>query len=232
MTSVAVLVPVLGRPQRAAPLARSIRDSDPRATPLFLCSPGDDDEIAACRRVAWTLVMEWPAGQGDYARKMNLGYLHARDLGFEWIFLGADDLVFHAGWFDACLRQARQGDYCVVGTNDMGNARVVAGHHSTHTLVHADYLDCGTVDGEGAILHEGYWHNYVDDEFVQTAMSRRTYVHARDAHVEHLHPNWGKGFDDATYRKGMSHFDDDRRLYEQRQQLWRPDLYRARPRAR
>lgn len=232
MTAVAVLIPVLGRPHRADPIARSIREADPRATPLFLCSPGDTAEIAACQRVAWTLVMEWEAGQGDYARKMNLGYLHARALGFEWVFLGADDLVFHPGWLDACLRAHDRENACVIGTNDMGNARVVAGHHSTHTLVHADYLGCGTIDAQGVILHEGYWHNYVDDEFIQTAMSRRTYAHARDALVEHLHPNWGKGFDDDTYRKGMAHFEDDRVLYEQRQSQWRPDLYRVRPRRR
>lgn len=232
MTSVAVLVPVLGRPHRADPVARSIRESEPRATPLFLCSPEDDAEIAECRRVAWTLVMKWEAGHGDYARKMNFGYLHARNLGFEWVFLGADDLVFHPGWFDACLRAHDSGDFCVVGTNDLGNTRVVRGHHSTHTLVHTDYLDCGTADEDGLILHEGYGHQFVDDEFIQTAMGRHTYVHARDAQVEHLHPNWGKGGDDATYRKGAASFEADRLLYEDRQPLWMPDVTRARPRRR
>jgi hypothetical protein len=227
VASVAVLIPVLARPHRAEPVARSVTESDRRAVPMFLCSPGDAAELEACRAVAWTVEVGWPVGRGDYARKMNHGYHLAREHGFDWAFLGADDLVFHPGWLDACIREHERADACVVGTNDMGNARVISGRHSTHTLVHRDYLDCGTIDDDDLILHEGYWHNYVDDEFVQTAMARDTYAHAADAYVEHLHPNWKKAQDDATYRRGMEHFDDDRRLYEQRQRLWRALSVRA-----
>jgi hypothetical protein len=219
LTSVAVLVPVLGRPHRAAPVAASIRASDPRARPIFLCSPGDDDEIMAVRGCDEpAVVVPWEAGPGDYAGKMNLGF---KLVGDEWVFLGADDLVFHEGWFDACLREHDRTDACVIGTNDMGNARVIAGKHSTHTLVHRDYLECGTIDEDDLILHPGYTHQFVDDEFVQTADARGTYAHAKDAFVEHLHPSWGKGSDDPTYRRGAEQFDRDRRLYEERQRLWR-----------
>jgi hypothetical protein len=220
VTRVLVLTPVLGRPERAAPVAASIRASDDRAEPLFLCSPGDDDEIAACRDSGWTIVVPWECGPADYGRKMNRGVELARSYGFDWAFLGADDLVFHPGWLDQCLRVWERTGACVVGTNDMGNQRVISGRHSTHTLVHVDYLDCGTIDEAGKILHEGYGHSFCDDEFVQTAQMRGTYVHAGEAFVEHQHPNWGKGEDDATYRKGMSSFDADRRLYERRKQMF------------
>lgn len=234
MTEVVVLVPVLGRPHRAAPVAESIRSSDARATPLFLCSPEDADEIAACRACpdAWVEVVSWPVGRGDYARKMNRGFDLARGRGFEWVFLGADDLVFHDGWFDACLGEHARTNACVVGTNDMGNARVMAGHHSTHTLVHTDYAECGTVDDSTRLLHEGYWHNYVDDEFVQTAMSRGTYAHAYYSMVEHLHPNWAKGKDDETYRRGLAHFSEDERLFAQRSPMFGSYTASARSRRR
>lgn len=229
MTSVAVLIPVLDRPERAATVADSVVESDQRARPVFLCSPGDDAEIAAVDATGHaSVVVPWPVGRGDWARKNNLGIRLVED---EWVLLGADDLRFHPGWFDACLDVAYRTDACVVGTNDMGNSRVVAGNHSTHPLVHRDYLGCGTIDEDGKILHEGYWHNYVDDEFVQTAQARGTFAPARFAYVEHLHPNWGKGRDDATYRRGLERFDDDRRLYEQRKRLWEP-LWRSPSRRR
>lgn len=219
--TVAVLIPVLGRPANAARVAESIRESDARATPLFLVSPGDDAELAAVEATGEPFyVMKWPGGgNGDYARKMNYGFREAR-ADFEWVFLGADDLVFYPGWFDACLRRHAATYACVVGTNDLGNPRTIRGYHSTHTLVHRDYLECGTIDEDGKILHEGYDHQYVDDEFIQTAMFRRTYVHAHDARVEHLHPNWGKSVEDETYRRGAAHFDEDRSLFERRQAMW------------
>jgi hypothetical protein len=80
------------------------------------------------------------------------------------------------------------------------------GRHATHSLVHADYRECGTLDEPWKLLHEGYWHNFVDDELVGTAMLRGTFAMAGDAHVEHLHPNWRKAADDETYRRGMASF--------------------------
>lgn len=220
---VAVLVPVLGRPARAAAVADSIRNAEAAAEPLFLASPGDDDEIAACSHVGWTIVVDWKAAKADYAKKMNFGYEVARARGFEWIFLGADDLVFHPGWFAACVTEAARLNACVVGTNDMGNVRTKAGFHSTHTLVHRDYLACGgVVDDPTRILCERYDHQFVDDEFVQTARARDTFVSAGNAYVEHLHPHWGKAAPDATYAKGNAHFEDDRRLYEARKGMWLP----------
>lgn len=225
MTSVAVLVPVLGRPARAAPVARSIRSSDDRAHPLFLCSPHDLDEIAAVRAAGEDpVVVPWEVGPGDYARKMNLGFRLSRD---EWVFLGADDLVFHPGWFDACLEEQARTGACVIGTNDMGNSRVIAGKHSTHTLIHRDYGECGTVDEGGKILHEGYSHSFVDDEFVQTAIARGTYAHASGALVEHFHPNWGKAQDDETYRRGVAGFAEDSHHFQRRSILWSRDPFRS-----
>lgn len=230
MGSVLVSIPVLGRPDRALAVYGSAINSVPghQVRVLFSCSPGDDDEIAACLATgANVVVVPWrPEDGGDWAKKHNRAFLEMAE---EWILLGADDLVFHRGWFDACLETFQRTRACVIGTNDMGNARVVAGNHSTHPLVHRDYLDCGTVDADGLILHEGYRHQFVDDEFVQTAMSRDAFAHCRSAYVEHLHPDWGKGERDATYELGQAGFNADRALYEQRQRLWRPQLHR-RPR--
>lgn len=223
MEGIAVLIPVLGRPQRAGPIADSIAASADEIPlqPIFLCTPGDDEQIqAAAATHADLIVMPFPQGRGDYARKLNIGYRQAHEQGFEWMFLAADDLVFRPGWAEAALRWHQRTGACVVGTNDLGNRRVINGRHSTHSLVHRDYAECGTVDEEDRILHEGYWHNYVDEEFVQTAMWRGTFTPAPDAIVEHMHPDWGKGTMDDTYRLGKDTFNIDRAYYESRCYLW------------
>lgn len=217
---IAVLVPVLGRPGRVAPLVESLEASSRviTCTPYFLVSPGDKDERAAVRASRSTCIdCSWQPERGDYARKMNHGVEQTEE---PFIFFAADDLRFQPGWAERALAKWYESDCCVIGTNDLGNSRVTSGRHSTHTLVDRDYLECGTIDEEGRLLHEGYWHNFVDDEFVQTAIWRTTYASALDSIVEHLHPDWGKGAPDATYRKGREHFNDDRAYFKGRQHLW------------
>lgn len=224
MITVAVLIPVLARPHRVEPLLESIRSTvaseythDVR--PLFLCSPGDGQEFRAVQRSgADHLVMTWSPGRGDYARKMNRGFKETTE---DWVFLGSDDIVFHPGWLDRCVAAHEVAGACVVGTNDLGNQRTVSGLHSTHTLVNRDYGRCGTIDDPTRILHEGYHHNFVDTELVATARWRGTYAHAVDAIVEHIHPDWGKGTPDSTYKRGKLHFDDDRRHFHRRSRLWK-----------
>ena len=217
---VAVLIPVLSRPSRVQPLVEALRACSPDVPcrPYFLVSPGDAAEEEAVRASGANLIkVTWPPGRGDYARKMNHGFAHTDEL---YVFLGADDLRFDPDWAVEAIAVQQETGACVVGTNDLGNPRVVSGEHSTHTLVHRGYGDCGTIDDPTRILHEHYHHQFVDDELVQTALSRDTYAHAHDAHVEHLHPNWGKAADDSTYRRGNRHFWADRNLFLQREKLW------------
>jgi hypothetical protein len=228
----AILIPVLGRPERAAPVIESALAATPDAFVLFLTSPGDGAEQDAIDDAGGRFeVVPWDPGPGDYARKINYGFklvtgrdpnwvpyaIPAVTISHEWVFLGADDLIFHPGWYEACLRRAASTRACVVGTNDLGNARTATGQHSTHTLVNAGYWECGTVDESNRILHEGYEHEYVDDELVHTARWRSTYAHCPEAIVEHLHPDWGKGVEDATYAKARAGRSRDTRLYKRRE---------------
>lgn len=230
---VTVLVPVLGRPQRVRPLIASLA-STAIVTPidlLFLVSPEDeveqssltlahaDPRIQADRfRWAWE-VMAWTAGHGDYARKINYGF---RVTSTPYVFTGADDLAFRPGWIERAVALQLETGVCVIGTNDAGNERTIRGGDSTHSLVHRDYLECGTIDTPGLLMHEGYEHNFVDSEMVGTARARGTYQHAADVIVEHLHPLWGKAAPDATYSKGAEGFQRDSRLHAERSELWDP----------
>lgn len=219
MSACVVLIPVLDRPQNAGPVVRSLAASGADARPLFLLSPGDGDELAAVRETgaAW-IVVPWECGPADYARKINLGAAVTDE---PLIFQGGDDLAFVPGWFDAALTALGRIGEGVVGTNDDGNPMVKQGRHATHSLVTRAYFELGTVDEPHQILHEGYRHQYVDTELMGTAKARGRWVFATDSHVTHLHPLWGKGEMDATYRKALGDGLHDQRLFNRRSLLWR-----------
>lgn len=214
-----IAVPVLDRPHAVAPLVASIRAAT--RTPhriLFLCNAGDTAEIAACDASGCDVdVGPSQPRPGDWARKINHAYRSSVE---PYLLLAADDLVFHPGWDVAALAYAERG-FGVVGTDDMGNGLVMRGDHATHPLVARAYVDaCGTVDECGVVVHEGYRHNCPDVELVETAKARGAWAFAAGAKVEHLHPFWRKGADDATYRLGRAGYAVDQALLARRRPLW------------
>lgn len=220
MTTV-ILVPVLHRPWRVEPLLESVAAATPEPhRVLFIASPGDDAEHAAIDTAGGDmLVIDQEPAPGDYARKINAGYRATVE---PLLFLAADDLHFHPGWLAAACRQLTAG-VGVVGTNDLGNPRVLRGVHSTHSLVTRVYADLGTIDEPGKVLHEGYWHEYCDDEMVETSWKREAWAFAADSIVEHLHPAWGKAPMDALYEAEPKRMAQGRRLFVRRRRLWSPN---------
>lgn len=217
-TDLLIIIPVFDRPHRAAPVLESAKAATPAASVLFVGNPGDEAEHEAVRAAGGDLlVIEHERLSGDYARKINTAY---RLTTHPLLFLAADDVHFHPGWFERVA--SRLGDGIeVVGTNDLGNRRVMAGVHSTHTLVTRNYVDTqGTIDGPGEVLHEGYAHEYVDDEFIETAKMRGAFAHATDAIVEHLHPFWEKAPTDPLYDAHWQRMRMGRLVYNNRRHRW------------
>jgi hypothetical protein len=216
---IAVIVPVLSRPTRAQPLVDSLAGSTDQARAVFVCSPGDDDQLAASYATgAETIIADWQPERADWARKCEL----ARNLTDEpFLLLGADDIHFHPGWADAVLAIFDAYDVGVVGTNDLANPTVKRGLHSTHPVVCRGYADAhGTIDEPLAMLPTCYWHNWVDAELVETAKTRGCWAFAPDARVEHAHPFWHTAVDDDTYRRGRRFYEEDAQLFRERQRLW------------
>lgn len=220
-TDLTILVPVLGRPHRVAPLLDSIEAATPGARVVFLADADDIDELAAISeatsfRSGLTLDSgPLDAGGGNYAEKINRG---VRLTDESYIFTGADDLDFRPGWFEAasdCLQAGVE----VVGVNDLIERRLARRQHATHFLICREYVQRGTIDGPG-LFHEGYDHSWVDNEFIATAQARDTYAYCGAAHVRHEHPLNDTAPDDDTYRKGREKFHDDHRIFESRSSLW------------
>lgn len=216
-----VIVPCLARPNNAAPLMLSFQATAPEGAILwFVCTPGDVDQIAACRATeANVLVGDWPAGPGDYARKINHGYRAGSN---PYLLNGSDDITFEPGWATQALKRM-QGDVTVVATNDMANRSVQRGDFGTHCLILRRYVteQGGTANNEpGVVLYEGYDHNFVDRELCGVARHRHRYAFARDSVIRHRHPLWRTAVWDDTYRKSQARFREDHLLFCERAHLW------------
>lgn len=218
--SVVVLVPVLNRPHRALPLAKNLRETCD-AELLFIVSQSDSKELEAVKSASGQvegvsfLGVPWKPAAGDYAKKINFGFNQTDQT---WVFTGADDLFFHPNWLENALAVHHSTNQQVIGTNDLCNPTTKHGKHSTHTLVHREYIeDIGASwDGPGVVLHEGYDHQYIDNELVVAAKMRREWAHASDSHVQHLHPLCGGSVRDATYNKALARGREDGRLFLRR----------------
>lgn len=170
------------------------------------------------------MIMRWPAGQGDFARKINYGFEQTEN---EWVLIAADDLRFNARWDVEAINCAQRSRRGVIGTNDLHNPLVKRARLSTHPFFNRAYIETygtGTADQTGTILCELYDHQYVDNEFCDTARARNEWVFCRRSVVEHLHPYWKLAPMDATYKKALKMGVQDHQLY-----LDRSSMFQRRP---
>lgn len=237
---VTILIPCLNRPDNVEPVVSSALAATPEASIMLLPTGAFTDEVQACLDVmdaygpdrVTVLMMTEHETVGDYARKINraVGWTHS-----PYLFFGADDVRFEPGWFFAAHALMTR-DIGVVGTNDMGPWRpnspsrnaVRDGLHATHCLVARWYCDLGLIDDDpfphnARVLNPEYPHEFVDDEFCATARARHSWAYAVESHVEHLHPNLGKGESDESYRRAVDRIPPGRALYRSRAHLWGED---------
>lgn len=230
MSEIVVAVPVLGRPRSAQPLVDSFSAATPEglARLLFVCSPGDLEQIAACHATgADVLVMDQPVGHGDFSKKIQLAFDSS---GESFLFQAADDVDFTPGWAEAALAQIDSDGFGVCGTDDRANPVVMRGQHSTHSLIRRAYVDeCGASwDGPGTVFSQAYSHQWCDTELVELAKLRGCFTFARDSVVIHRHPFYDRSVArDATYERGLSAGQADRALFHQRQQEWLREMAAA-----
>lgn len=215
----AILIPVLNRPHRVAPLLENIKATTPEPHEVvFIATRWDHGQVDALEQSGARYVLVAPEHEG-YANKINVGAWTITTAGH--VFTAADDLIFHDGWLGTALARMVDG-IDVVGTNDLHNPRVLAGTHSTHSLVRRSYVeDPGAVIGHpGRLLCEEYEHAFCDDELVGTAQHRGVFAMAMDSHVEHMHPYFESAPLDDTYRKGMASIAHDEAVHDARKHKW------------
>jgi hypothetical protein len=205
-----VIVPVLHRPQNVKPLLESLRASTGLATAWFVCEPDDLIEWAEVDKYGGKRLVH----PGTFAEKVNYAYTQTSA---PWMVLVGDDVVFRPGWLDHAQHIARIHDGDVIGTNDLGNLRVMRGEHATHMMIRRSYIDevGASWDGPGVVCHE-YGHCFVDDEIVAAAKQRGRFQAALGSIIEHNHPYWNKAARDEIYEKGESHLKTDQAEFQRR----------------
>src|ERR1039458_968208 len=127
MSDVAILIPTMNRPHRMAPLLQSIAEAtDVPHRVIFACN--DQETVDELDRLgAW-----YDRDEGDtYAVRINRLFNLTTE---PQVFLGADDLAFRAGWFQAAMivMETING---VVAVNDLHNMAGV------HFLVSRDFVN-------------------------------------------------------------------------------------------
>jgi hypothetical protein len=208
--NVAVIVPVLNRPQNAEPFMRSLIASTGLAQVYAACS--EEDDAKAWEAAGATVVRTEGT---SFAEKVNEAYQWTAE---PWVLLVGDDVRFRAGWLDHAQQVAINTGAKVIGTNDLANPRVMAGEHATHMLIARDYIDelGASWDGPGVVCAEAYRHWYVDDEIVTAAKQRNVWAPALASIVEHFHPMVDKAEDDETYRAGQASAGRDKLTFSKR----------------
>lgn len=211
MTELAVLVPVLNRPQNVGPLVESFLAGCPEDSILcFIYSMSDEAERDAIAQAGAPRVASIGqiGGGTSWPHRVNFGVRH---WDADWYLCAADDIRFTKGWWDATAEARTRVGF--IGTNDSidgtGNPRVAAGIHTCHPLVSREYTALGGADG-GPFCYEGVKHWYIDDILIRTAQMRGQWEYVSGAVVQHLHPYWQLGEWDSTYAKGEENAETDR----------------------
>jgi hypothetical protein len=219
----AVLVPVLGRPHHAAPFMASLKASTGLARAYAICDTDDREAELAWRKAGARIINTGRMSPTSFAVKANLGFRRTRE---PWVFAVGSDVHFWPGWLDQAQHVAEAFDALVIGTNDLGNPRVLNGEHATHVLLSRQYITehGASWDGPGVLAHEGYRHNFVDDEIVTAAKQRGVWQMALGSRVEHMHPMHGKAEIDAVYEIGVDAAADDKARFALRAETQRGNL--------
>jgi hypothetical protein len=215
--NVAIIVPTLGRAAALAPLVRNIAETTPEGAyaVCFVIDLADRDSRDAARELDCRYVL----ADGTFPEKTNVGVAATEE---PFVLSTADDVVFHPGWHEAAMAAFADPEVCVVGGDDL-SPQTNGGGHVTMPIVRRSYLEDpgGAWQERGTIFHEGYHHNYSETELWQLACHRGVARFVPEIVIEHLHPNWGKGVIDATYRRGaFANVAEDAKTFEQRKAQW------------
>ncbi len=229
MTDVAVLVPVMNRPENVAPLVKSFQANSPQDATLYLIADPDDEAeraaIAEWLEYTGRVVLLDATRGTSFANKINAGYEQTPE---SFIFVCGDDVEFTDGWVEEARKLSDR--YDVIGTNDsepgrVRNPKVAAGVHADHFFVRRSYIDDegACLDGPGVAAPEAYFHWFTDMEMIQLAKARGVFAPCLDSRVIHHHPGYDGREDlraaDPTYSRAAGYAEKDQITFQRRAPL-------------
>lgn len=217
--TLAIIVPVLERPQNAWPFMRSIARCEGMPAPTHVYAVADEADEATTQ--AWyehgahVLISEYGT---TFPHKAQWAWERAGGL-YDWVFLCGDDVTFKDNWWVEAMKIAKlEPDARLLATNDLHNPFVTGGVHATHPIIRTDWIieSGASWDGPGHLVHRGYYHSYCDNEWTKKALDEGVFCPALTSIVEHRHPTWGTAPWDNTYAIPVEHLGEDALLWEER----------------
>jgi len=137
----------------------------------------------------------------------------------EIVVMGADDLVFNPGWYEAMLAGFERGRF--VGLTYFTDQR---GTWATHYAMTRDYL---IEHNGGVLICPAYHHQYIDFEASARAMKAGEYIPVSPI-IEHRHPAYGTAVWDQTYEQGCKKWAEaDGIIHDRRVEAGYPDDFEA-----
>lgn len=206
MAQLAIIIPLMRAP-KIAPLVQNISETTSDYS-ITVLATGECAEV--CEGLPVRLIDD---GGGTFTQRINHGF---RETTEPWTFTGADDIFFHAGWFDEVMKVAERTGAAVIAINDLMNPA------GTHFAVQRSYIHelGGYKDGQGTVFYEAIAHAYCDDALRLTAQNRGKFEYAREAIVEHMHVGCGKNEMDDIYRLGESTMHEGYQIFTSHSDLW------------
>lgn len=210
MGEIAVVVPVIERPNAAAPFMESWRRSTSGLSAVYaVAGPGDAPTVKAWRAAGARRVLR--ASGPKFSTKVNAGYRWTAE---PWLLLVGDDVEFTPGWEQAALKVAEDTGALMISTNDGSGDGERLSQLAVHPMISRVYIDkvgC-MVEGPGTVAHEGYHHWYVDQEWSLLARARGHLAYAPKALIRHNHPSLGTGEWDPIYQLAQQGAEADKAL--------------------
>lgn len=126
-----------------------------------------------------------------------------------FVVLLGSDVVVKDGWLEIlwekfCEKFPRM-DGCAQPYDEI-NHGALCQHPLGHSATIREYL------------HEGYIHNFSDNEMTERLIAHDRYLYVPESKIEHLHWVNKKATGDETYKKVMESFERDKILYTKRKQ--------------
>jgi GT2 family glycosyltransferase len=209
MTTISLLCPSRGRPQLCKRMLQSAyataanRDG---VESLVLVDEDDPHLDEYCRLLPESRVIKGARHSG-VARAFNaLSGLASGDI----LFTAPDDLMFRTAGWDSIVREIvdRYADGIVVAVPYDGREGA-QGERCTHWFTTRRW-----VERVGNFVEERYEHFYCDTHVADIAARSGRLVFMPEVLIEHMHPKYGKGQWDDTYKlkrkNGMSSRDKAR----------------------
>lgn len=210
-----IIIPTLKRPVQLSNLINQIRATAPKDLSYeIIAIPDSDDEFTLELLLEMNVeTIVSPKGTTPI-QKWNLGLSKSKG---NWIFQGADDILFPPNWWPSIMATPNQGFIA------LSDGRIKAQAYEPHYLATREWLKTNQ-NGVLAVPHYFHWGN--DVEIGERANKLGHFVRAGIV-FPHNHYVWNTAKKDSTYSKAEKYHKIDLETLNHRRSLGYPNDFQG-----